>query len=133
MVRRFPCYISKARGAVFELAEGTCFHSSRAQLTAASSLSSCSSWPEQLQVREAKLRLLRGKGEVQRAAQGSPWPAWSREMGWGRAQPLLALSSSTGSSRDPEADLKKGDINVMLGVGKVLQSLLSELFQKVHH
>lgn len=89
MARRLPCYISKARGAVFELAEGSCFHSSRAQLMAASSLSSCSSWPEQLRVREAKLWLLvgeAGKGEVQRAAQGSP-------CGWSRP-----LSSSTGSN-----------------------------------
>lgn len=90
--------MSKARGAVFGLAEGSCFHSSRAQLMAAPSPSSCSSWPELLWVREAELWLLRGKGEVQRAAQGRPCPAWGWESGWGQAQPLPALSSSAGSN-----------------------------------
>lgn len=75
---------------------------------AASSLSSYSSWPEELQVREAKLWLLRGKGEGQRAAQGSPW---SQEWGWGQAWPLPelqhwvqheALPGRTGSSSCPE-------------------------------
>lgn len=98
MARRFPCYVSKARRAVFELAEGSCFHSSRAQLTAASSPSSCSSWPEQLQVSEAKLGLLCGRERCKGQHRAVHVLPGARELGWGQAQPLPALSSSTGSN-----------------------------------
>ena len=70
---------------------------------ASSSVRSCSFWPEQLWVREAKLWSIhgggRGRGEMQKAGQSSPC-CWSRELIWReQARPLAgSRAANAGSS-----------------------------------